>query len=136
MQTGAGAYHLIGARADSEPVMFLRTMLLILSLSFALGAASSCIGDPGRTQMAAVHNGTRVRVILYTSSSKPDAQLVPSETKRIGWFVAPRQTRQIEFRAYDEAGNLVFCKPYSFSYEEAPKVEVKVEIQEGEVYCK
>jgi hypothetical protein len=104
--------------------------------SFRLGFIR--FGDAGVIQYVEYRNNTDIPVVLYGGSDfltpTPTAQLQPGETLRKGWFVGPGITRQREVKAFDLDGNLMFCRNYTNSYDNAKQV-VQVEIVKGQVEC-
>lgn len=108
----------------------------------ALLALGTACGDPGAVQVVLLHNATDITVVVYANEDiltpPPTIVLQPGDTKKTGWFVGyyqnHRQKRTV--KAYDQSGNLIFCKTYTVTYEEARNKDVTtVEITRGDLSC-
>lgn len=96
-------------------------IVVLTSLSVA-GCTLIPFGDYGETVF--LHNRTDVLVYVYElaadgSQGTPARQVAPGETLRNQWLTprpesrSPTGTRTVE--AKDEAGNVVFCRTYTYA---------------------
>ena len=120
----------------------MRACALSVTLFLAAVSGLACIGDAGRVQRVALVNSTLSPVLVYQDSGDlgkitrgPDSPLPPGQTRETGWFVPPGTTKTLTVKAFDDRGVLIFCKTFSFLYEDAARTVLRVEIVKGEVSC-
>lgn len=114
-------------------------LLLLSILVTTMSCGQFYLGDAGRPQDAIIYNETDVPVTVYGVSERypksPDARLQPGEQKKTGWLIPRGVTKQRTIEAYDDSGDLVFCKKYTLTYEDAGKEVLMISIVKGEISC-
>ena len=119
----------------------MRLSARAVAVAAICGVLTACIADPGRVQMASVRNRTSGEVRLVTEDARSTGQsehgrLAAGEEKALGvMFVAPGgQPARGALRAYDAAGQLVFCTRYERTHEQALQ-PMAVEVVAGRTDC-